>query len=286
MNLVNGIANALFGLLDGPVRWFGPLPTLVLVSGVFGVLALIAFKHLSFQKRIKATKDRIKAHLIEIRIYQDDLGIVGKAILKVLGRNLQYLALNLLPIVPLALPFTIVAAQLVTRFGFAPVPVSAPADALHVTLAGQGTTLHIQLARGSEARVSELSLRYPPGVEAVSPLVRDPFAGEAWQEIVARAPGEHRIEIALGAETQEKLFAAGVQPARLQPERGSGFWSALLWPAETSFGSGSGFERVSFEYPAREIAWLPSGPGGVLVVFLISSMLFGLLLMKPLKVQV
>lgn len=283
MNLVNGIANALFDLLGGPVRWFGPLPTLVLVSGVFGVLALIAFKHLSFQKRIKAAKDRIKAHLIEIRIYQDDLAIVGKAILKVLGRNLQYLALNLVPIVPLALPFTIVAAQLVTRFGFAPVPVHAGAQA---QLAGQGTTLHIQLAHGSEARVAELGLHYPPGVEAVSPLVRDPFAGEAWQEIVARAPGEHAIEITLGAETERKLFAAGTQPARLQPERGRSFWSALLWPAEKCFGSDSGFERISFEYPEREIAWLPAGPGGVLIVFLVSSMLFGALLMKPLKVQV
>lgn len=286
MNLVNGIANALFDLLCGPVRWFGPLPTLVLVSGVFGVLALIAFKHLSFQKRIKATKDRIKAHLIEIRIYQDDLAIVGKAILKVLGRNLQYLALNLVPIVPLALPFGLVAAQLVTRFGFAPVPVAGPAVAGATHLAGSGTTLRIQLAPGSEARVAELRVTYPPGVEAVSPLVRDPFAGEAWQEIVARAPGEHAIEIALGAEKEAKLLAAGTQPARLQPERGRGFWSALLWPAERSFGSDSGFERVSFEYPAREIAWLPAGPGGVLLVFLLSSMLFGALLMKPLKVQV
>jgi hypothetical protein len=94
------------------------------VSGVFGVLALIAFKHISWQKGIKAAKDRIKGHMIEIRIYQDDLVVVGQSVLKILGRNLQYVTLNFGPFIPLAIPFVFVMAQFVVRYAYDPVPVT------------------------------------------------------------------------------------------------------------------------------------------------------------------
>ena len=81
---------------------------------------------MSAQRRIKAAKNKIKGHLIEIRIYQDDLAIVGRAIVKVLLRNFQYLGLNLLPFVPLSIPFVIVLAQLVVRYGYAPAAVHGP----------------------------------------------------------------------------------------------------------------------------------------------------------------
>ena len=283
MNALNGIANGLFDLLCRPAASLGWLTVLVLLSGIFGVLALIAFKHLSFQRRIKAAKDLIKAHMIEIRLYQDDLRIVGRAILKVLGRNAQYLGLNLVPLVPLALPFGIVAAQLVTRFGFVPAPVHAPTQQL---LAGQGTTLAIQLSESARQRVGELELHYPKGLVPVSPLVRVPETGRAFQEFVARTPGCYSIELVLGGERETKQYCAGEATPQLQPERGQGFFSALLYPAEPTLPSGSAFARVSFRYPEREFRWLPDGPEGVLLFFLVVSMLFGLALMKPLHVQV
>lgn len=282
MNALNGLVNALFDLLCRPVASIGSIAVLVLLSALFGVLALVAFKHLSFQKRIRAAKNSIKAHMIEIRIYQDDLAIVGRAILKVLWRNGQYLALNLVPIVPLALPFGIVAAQLVTRFGFQPAPVQAGAD----PLAGHGTTLAVEFSPAARERAGELVVRYPAGLEAVSPLVRSPESGKAWQEFVARTPGRYTIELALGGETQTKEFCAGVAAPSMQPERAQGFFSALIWPAEPTLPSDSAFQKLSFRYPAREFRWLPDGPEGVLFFFLVVSMLAGAAVMKPLKVQI
>ena len=200
-----------------------------------------------------------------------------------LGRNAQYLGLNLVPLVPLSLPFCVVAAQLVTRFGFDPAPVQASGETL---LAGTGTTLSIALEPGDEARVLELEVRYPAGLEPTSPLVRDPGSGKAWQEFVARAPGRYTIEVALQGETQTKEYCAGVAAAQMQPERGRGFFTALLWPAEPTFTGPSRFSGISFSYPERELPWLPAGPGGVLLCFLVCSMLFGLAVMKPLHVQI
>ncbi len=285
MNALNHAISSAFDVLLWPFDRLGPVWSLVIVSGVFGVLALYLFKHLSAQRRIKAVKDRIKGHLIEIRIWQDDLAIVGRAIGKVLGRNLQYLGLNFLPFVPLSIPFVFVLAQLVVRYAYAPLPLHAPTAAL---LAGDGTTLRIELSPEAAARAGEIVVHYPAGLEAVSPLVRVPSEGRAFQEVVARASGEYEIAIeipGLGRETK-RVAAGNADPRMLQPARGNGFLDALLWPAEPTFDAASPFRSVALDYPDRDLGWLPSGPGGVVIVFLLASMLFGALAIKPLRVSI
>ena len=97
MNAVNRAMTAIFDVVLTPFELLGAEAALVLVSGVFGILALIVFKHISYQKGIKGTKDRIKGNLIAIRIYQDDLMVVLTSVVKVLVRNTQYLFFNFGP---------------------------------------------------------------------------------------------------------------------------------------------------------------------------------------------
>lgn len=285
MNALNHAVNALFDVLLWPFDQLGRPAALVLASGVFGVLALLAFKHVSPQRAIKAAKDRIKARLIEIRIYQDDLRLVGRAILGVLGRNLQYLGLNLLPFVPLAIPFVFVLAQFVVRYGFDPVPLHASSERW---LAGAGTTISIELKREHAADVRELTIGYSEGVRPVSPLVRVPSEGRAYQEIAVSRDGEHEIAIRIGSAPVEtkRLVAGDAHVRAVQGSRGSGVIDAWLWPAEDGFDATSPLARVSFDYPDSDLGWLPGGPGGVVIVFLVSSMLFGALAIKPLRVQI
>ncbi|MBL8861215.1 MAG: hypothetical protein JNK02_04305 [Planctomycetes bacterium] len=285
MNALNGAATAAFDALLWPLERLGVAWSLILVSGVFGVLALFLFKHVSAQRRIRATKDRIKGHLIEIRIWQDDLAIVAKATGKVLLRNAQYLGLNLLPFVPLSIPFVFVLAQLVVRYAYQPLRLVEPQTEL---LAGEGTTLEIVLAEASAARTQDLRVNVPAGLEAVSPLVRVPSEGRAFQEFVARQSGEYELVIEIpGLASVTKRVAAGdATPRTLQPLRGSSFLDAWLWPAEPAFESGSPFASISIAYPDRELGWLPGGAGGIVITFLLASMLFGALAIKPLKVAI
>jgi hypothetical protein len=285
MNSLNRAMTAIFDAVLWPFEKLGPGWSLVLVSGVFGVLALFLFKHVSAQKRIRYVKDRIKGHLIEIRIWQDDLAIVGKSTAKVLLRNLQYLGLNLLPFIPLSIPFVFVLAQLVVRYAYQPLELQAPKSAW---MAGQGTTLEIQLSDEAASRAGEIVVRVPAGLEAVSPLVRVPSEGRAFQELVARQSGEYEVVVEIpGLGIATKTIAAGdASPRTLQPLRGSGFFDALLWPAEPAFEAGSPFETVAFTYPDRDLGWLPGGPGGIVLTFLVASMVFGALAIKPLKVTI
>lgn len=284
MNSLNRGLTKLFDVLLVPLEALGMEMSLILLSGIFGVLALIVFKHISSQKGIKSAKNKIKGHMIEIRLYQDDLGIVSKAIGKVLLRNFQYLGFNFAPFVPLAIPFVFVVAQMVVRHGFEPAPVHVESAS---RLAGQGTTLRIELTEARRADVADLQVVLPEGVVAVSPLVRAPSRGFAFQEVIATRAGEYEIMLRLGDEELAKTFVAGDAAARtMQPERVRSPWTAALWPAEDTL-AGTAFEHVAFVYPESDLGWLPfSGPFGVILIFVIASMAFGFALLKPLGIQI
>jgi hypothetical protein len=287
MNAINRAVSSIFDLFLYPIERLGTEVALILVSGLFGVLAMIAFKHISWQRGIKKQKDKIKGHMIAIRIYQDDLGIVLKSVGGVLTRNTKYVGLNLLPILPLLAPFTLVAAQLVTRYSFAPIPLSEvpPTGSLEPA---RGIVLEIAMKAGQEARVRDLVIDLPEGLTAVSPLVRSPRDGMAWLEVVAVRAGEWEIDCLIGAEpVGGKRIVTGDVPSRMmQPERVAGFWSSWLSPAEDVFSDSTPIARVAFSYPERDLRVLPGGPGGIIVSFFVSSILFGMVLLKPLNIQI
>jgi hypothetical protein len=283
MNALNGALTSVFNILLAPFELLGEGNALILVSGLFGILGLVVFKYVSFQRSIKGAKDKIKGHMIEIRLYQDDLVIVAQAFCKVMLRNLQYVGLNFLSFAPLLAPMVLVFVQFVVRYAFGPIPVE---ELRPDFLPGSGTMIEVELAEGREPEISGLTIVYPKAIHATSPLVRSVEEGRAWQEVIALEPGEHELALQLAGESTTKTLVAG-DPARImQPERGRGFWGAVLWPAEDSFGSSSAFARVAFVYPDRDLGWLPGGIVGILIVFAVASILFGVAVMKPLKIQV
>jgi len=294
MNALNGAMTWLFDQVLSPLEYLGVGWALIFVSGVFGVVALIAFKHISSQRRIKAVKDRLKGHIIAIRIFQDDLRVVSTSVLKILGGNFKYLGLNFGPFIPLAIPFVFVIAQFVVRYAYAPVALTSDPMA---QLAGAGTLLEVQLEPKSASLIKDLKVSLPDGVVALSKLVRIPGEGRAYQEIAATKSGVHEIKLALGnAATETKLFCAGDASLRvMQPRRVNNrdwyrltdpdHWPAL-WPAEAGFASDSPFASVAIAYPERDLGWLPGGEGGILLTFFLASMLFGIVALKPLGVQI
>lgn len=291
MNALNSAMTSFFDVALMPFEWMGNAAALIVWSGIFGVLALLVFKKISWQRGIKNAKDKIKAHMIEIRLYQDDLAVVGSAVAKVLARNFVYLGLNFGPILPLAIPFMLLTAQFVVRYAYDPLPVT-PAETR--VMSGRGTLLDIELAASADVGGLEVSL--PEGLKAVSPLVRVPSESRAFQEFVATAPGEYEIALELDGVRETKRVVAGAQAARsMQPRRVSNRdwlnvsdtnrWP-LLWPAEPSFASDSPFRVVAIAYPSRDQGWLPDGEGGILITVALASMLIGALALKPLGVQI
>ncbi len=283
MNAINRAVTKFFDLVLTPLEAISDEFALLVVSGVFGVLALWIFKYISWQEGIKATKNKIKGNLIEIRLYQDDLVVVSKAIAQVLWRNGKYLCLNFLPFVPLAIPFTMVVAQMVVRYAYEPVAIQQVEE---TRLAGDGITLTVY---GDTDAIAGLELDLPEGLTQVSPLVRIPGQETASAEFFAEAPGVYDIVLRSNGDAVTKRFVAGTveeDVRTMQPERVVGWFSALLWPAEDTLGD-TGLSHVSFAYPESDLGWLPfEGVFGVLLNFVLASMLFGFLALKPLGVQI
>lgn len=290
MDVINGFVTKLFDLLLIPLEWMGSAMALILISGVFGVLALVAFKHISSQQGIKKAKGQIKGNMIAIRIYQNDLVVVGKSIFKVLGRNLQYVSLNFGPFIPLAIPFVFVVAQMVVRYSFEPAPV-VPIEEVAKLMPKQGIMVRVELALEHRAEAAGLSIVLPEGVVATSPLVRSATKGLAWQEVVPTSAGVHELEIRLADGTSvKKLLAAGdATPRMMQQDRYRGLFSAWMWPAEDRLPADGPFEKVALvgAYGDRDLGWLPgSGFGAVFLWFVIASMVFAFAAVKPLGVQI
>jgi len=285
MNAINRATGSIMDVVLTPFEILGPELTLILVSGIFGILALLIFKRISWQAGIKGTKDKIKGHMIAIRLYQDDLVVVGQSVLKVLARNAQYLTLNFAPILPLMIPFVLVVSQLVVRYAFDPVPVVEVVDG---QMPREKNTVEVVFKRGLAESIRDLEIEFPPGIVPASRLVRNAREGRAFQHFVATESvrGEIRLLIG-GTEVGSKEIVAGDQRTRkMQPERVAGFWSSWLWPAEPTFGADSPVQSVQFHYPDRNLGFLPGGPLGILVTFFVASIVFGVLILKPLNIQI
>ncbi len=67
MYYFNFILNKFFGILFFPFQFIDPLWPLLFISVLTGILMLLAFRYTSNQKEIRKEKDKIKAHLMEMR---------------------------------------------------------------------------------------------------------------------------------------------------------------------------------------------------------------------------
>ena len=97
-----------------------PLLWVLAISIVIGFLMVIVFRYTSDQKAIGRAKDRLKAHLLAVRLFQDQLPVVMRAYGKILRGTGSYLRLAFTPFLIAILPITFLIVQLDRYFGWMP----------------------------------------------------------------------------------------------------------------------------------------------------------------------
>ena len=118
MAALNRFFTAIFDLLLRPFEGLSPLWSLVPLGIVFTVFALYVFKWTSNQKALDRVKQRIHAGIFEIRLFNDDLRSIARSQLDVMGQVVKQLALTLVPLLWMLIPFAIVIPQLQFRYGY------------------------------------------------------------------------------------------------------------------------------------------------------------------------
>lgn len=123
--MTHALSTTLTGTFDALMAPFGGHAEIALtvVSLLCGVGTIFVFKATSNQARIRRTRDLLVAHILEMRIYQDDILAIVRAFGEALRTNLAYLRLVALPLLVISLFIVPILIQLDARFGRSPLRV-------------------------------------------------------------------------------------------------------------------------------------------------------------------
>ncbi|HOI45163.1 MAG TPA: hypothetical protein PLX50_06090, partial [Candidatus Aminicenantes bacterium] len=115
--ILNSVIGAIFDALLWPFRRMNPWFGMIAVSWLTALLMLFIFRRTSNQDGIRAVKNKIKAHLLELRLYKDSLGVSLKAQGQILLANLKYIGYNSKPMLVMIVPILLILIQLNLWFG-------------------------------------------------------------------------------------------------------------------------------------------------------------------------
>ncbi len=112
----------LFNTILSPLRGMYPFAGLLAVSLVFGVFMIVVFRFTSDQKAIGRIRRRMGARALGMLLHLHSPLTVLKSAAALMADNFAYLWLILRPMLVMAIPFLITAAQLDARYGTMPMP--------------------------------------------------------------------------------------------------------------------------------------------------------------------
>jgi len=101
-------------------RLKAPLAIVIVLSFGIGFLMVLLFGYTSDQKAIKIAKDQLKAHLLAVRLFRDQLPVVLGSYGKILRGTGRYLRLAFTPLLIVIVPLTFLIVQLDRYFGWTP----------------------------------------------------------------------------------------------------------------------------------------------------------------------
>lgn len=264
-NISTGLFDVLFLPFGGSANWHVWI-SVVFWSLAFGVAALLAFKYCSNQAAIASAKNGISVHLLEIRLFSDDVLGVVTSTGKILWKNLLYVGNNMLPMAVMIIPFVMLFSNMVSHYALAPMEV--------------GTTTLLKVALDDEqadVRGADVSLELPDGIALEAGPVRTTDGQVAWR-LRADAAGDHRIGVRVGGEVVTKGLAVGGEPRKVPVLRSKEWVDLMLYPGEDTLPAESPVKWAKWStpattagYPQRDLGWMPGGEAGLMIVVLIVS---------------
>lgn len=271
MDVFNHFVTVFFDFVLKPFEGLQPFYGLLFLSFLSGVFLLKLFGMVSNQKAIQKTKDKIQAHILEIVLYQNQLGLSMRGMLRTLRANVAYLKHALLPLVVLTVPCVIILAQLYIRYDHRPLKV------------GEETT--VEIVADPTAGLDEWALSTTDGLEILGPPFKIKARGEATWRLKALADGKQTAILQDGGRRYEKNVYVGESDGKIVPGRFRQWFQSLLHPGEKRLDPNSKLKAITVTYPEIthdlfhiKFNWL--------VLFLIVSVAGGWLLRGALKVSI
>jgi hypothetical protein len=274
MSTVNSLVASLVDGILSPFEHQSPLVGLTVVSLVFALVMLAVVRATSNQAGVVAVKRAIQACVFEIRLFNDDLPAMCRALAELARHNLNYLRLSMVPVLWMAVPMGLIVAQLHFHYGYQGLDV------------GHQTVVKVRLTNSPDRTSAAPTLAVPAGLRLETPAVWIPSLREAAWRISAEHAGSYALTITVGSKIYTKSVQVSGATIRRSPLRvGPGLLGQLTNPAEVPLPDEGIVESIAVSYPARGIDLFGYEVHWMVVLFALSTV-FVFALRRPAGVVV
>jgi hypothetical protein len=234
-----------------------PSGIVVGISLVIGLVMVIVFGYTSDQKAIHRAKDQLKAHLLALRLFQDQIQVVLRSYGRIVLATGRYLRLAFKPLLFVIVPMTFLIVQLDRYLGS--VPLSA------------GQSFLVKARMDDADSLNQASLQLPDGLTGTSPAVHVPAESEVAWRVVAEKAGEYVVHVQVADQLFAKRVIVGSGMPRLSSIRLRGkFWERIFVSAEPALPDNKFVDAIGVQYPARNITFAGVEWNWIWLFFLLS----------------
>ena len=282
MGAVNRALSGLFDLLLSPFEGLSVWASLLPLSVLFTVFALYVFKWTSNQAALDRVKRRIHAGIFEIRLWNDDLRSIARSQIEIVGQVGKQLALTLVPLLWMLIPFAIVIPQIQFRYGYAGLEPGV-STLLEVTMRPVGSG---DAAPDPNRPKPDLRLEAPAGIEVETQALWIPLENELVWRLGAREPGSYELRLVDGSGFETtKTIVVSDRVVRRSPikVRSGDWWGQIAYPVESPLDADGPIETIEVAYPEAEVSLL-GWETHWLIAFVLLTVVFAFALRGPLGV--
>ncbi len=264
----NSMAIATFAL-----SWLtSPLSIVIFVSLVVGLVMVVLFGYTSDQKAIGIAKDQLKAHLLAVRLYRDQIPVVMGSYGKILRGTGRYLKLAFKPLLYVIVPITLLMVQIDRYLGQTPLPENAP--------------FLLTVHAATSDPLNDVTLDLPPEIAMTAPPVHIPANNDIVWRLAGSKDGKYEVKIAAAGQSVTKTVAVGSDLPRISTVRLRGrFCERMFSSAEPALPENSPIESIMINYPDRDIEVAGYGMNWIWMFFIL-SMVAGFIFKELLGIQI
>jgi uncharacterized membrane protein (DUF106 family) len=270
-NLVFG---KIFDFIFFAFRSLSPWVGMVVISFLTGIFMLIIYRYTSNQEGIKRIKNKIKAHLLELRLFKDSLRATFQAQGNLFLSTFKYMSLNLVPLLFMIVPIILILIQCNFWFGY---------ESLDV---GNTALLKVKLTEEMNVLDVDVSVEAAAGVVLDTPPLRIEEEKEIDWRIRAEEQGFHDLIIHIDDQKIIKTVAVEGKPlTKISPIKiQRSFLDELLYPMEAPIGKNIPVKSVELTYPLQYMNFFGWNMHWIIAYFIL-SIIFGFAFKGVFKVE-
>ncbi len=275
MWVFNSIFSKIFEVVFFPFKSMTPWIGMIIISFLTALLMLCVFRFTSHQQGIKQVKDRIKAHLLEIRLFKSSLNVSLRAQGNILRYNLKYIGYSAKPLMVMIVPLILILLQLNLWFGYQSLKP------------GQVVLLKAEVDEDLSLLDTEFMIESSSGLVLQSPPLRIEETREVNWQLLAKKTGIHELSMTVnGHRTVKKVTVVQKPLSKLSPIKvRRNFIDELFHPGEAPLPRSHPLKFLEIKYPSNYMSLFGWRIHWIIIYFAL-SILFGFSLKGVFKVEI